>query len=138
MTNNKNELFYNGGDSFTESYTIKNYREKSLFSYLLHALIIAFVVILAFNIFRHFLSNEWLTFSQFINAINECPNYFGDIMEFLNQNVSFVGGDSSNLPIIGGLIDFLSTTLGIIVYFFGAAYSGLRYFVYFISLLFQG
>lgn len=57
-------------------------------------------------------------------------------MAFLNDKISFIGGDSSNLPIIGALIDFLSTTLGIIVYFFGAAYSGLKYFIYIISLLF--
>lgn len=106
------------------------------FNLLFKWLLFIFIIMLCFNVFRYFLGSGFLTFSDFLNSLGNCPDYFSETMAFLNDKISFIGGDSSNLPIIGVLIDFLSPVLGILVYFFGACYSALRYFYYVVTILF--
>lgn len=129
--------------SFTTSVT-KRYETLTITDIVFFLLKISFLVMLCLFLFRHSLGRAPLSFAEFLNALptigydSNGVSYYESALEALNVRdiFEFSQSDTANLPIIGGLVSFLSTAIGIVVYVFGALVSSVQYFVDILSLIF--
>lgn len=136
---NKNLLFDNGDGTFTKSYTYTYSSSDTSFRGILFRCIkICLSVALVVLIFRLFINQDALTFSQILNYISQCPNYYQDVLGNFLERVSFDASNSSWGDIDGlkDLIKFMKNVFNIIVYLFGSLYSCIMYFVYLLGILF--
>lgn len=137
--NNKELLFDNGDGTFTQKFTYKYSVSDTSFRGILFRFIkICFCVALVVLVFRLFINRDSLTFTQILNYIADCPNYYQDVLGNFFERSAFQPTENSfaNLLGLGELINFLDNVLDIIVYVFGSIYSCALYFVYLLGILF--
>lgn len=123
--------------------TTTNYEKVTISELLFFVLRISFLMMSVFFIFRYAIGNEPLSFSEFLNGISTIgydgtTSYFDALLERLHVRdiFEFSASDTINLPIIGGLVEFLSNVLGLLVYVVSAIVSCLMYFVDLLDLIF--
>lgn len=116
------------------------FNEKSFFGlFTLKYFKIAFLVILSIWFLRLGInySVSPIPFSEFLNMLKNCPNYYNNIVNSLKSSIIYNGStDSFNLPIIGGFLNFLGNVWNILVYVCGAIVSALGYLLWIFSSVF--
>ena len=136
--NNKELLFDNGDGTFTQKYIYKySVSDTSFKGILFRCLKICLCIALVVLIFRLFVNQDSLTFTQILNYIADCPNYYQDTLGHFLQTVSFEdNGKWGDILGLGKLVNFLKNVFNVLVYVFGSLYSCIMYFVYLLGILF--
>lgn len=100
---------------------------------------ILFLVILSVWLLRLGInsSSSPMPFTDFLNMIKSCPNYYNNVVSFLKQNITYTGStDSVVVPILGDFLKFLGNIWNILVYVFGAIWSAFNYLFWIFSSVF--